>query len=119
MVQKATFGRRGVQPSAPVRGPARPDPVNPQIEAFAASLREAEPSDAAEFARWRRRRLPHSVLLVVVGFALMAAGAACFVLHAPWWLSLGLEAAGLAGNAWLRRERRSQASAIAAWSPDE
>jgi hypothetical protein len=57
-------------------------------------------------------------LVILVGLVLMAPGLVCFASQAPWWLSLGLEAAGLIANGWLRQERRRQAAAIAAWAPE-
>jgi len=121
MAEQATFGRRKVvspPPPPPARKPVQPEASSPQLEAFAASVRAARASDAAEFAEWRREQLPRRLLVVLVGLALLAPGLICIVIQAPWWLSLGLEAAGLAANAWLRYERRRQASAIAAWEPD-
>jgi hypothetical protein len=88
------------------------------MDAFAASIRDADGSDVAEFARWRRSQVPRRLLIILVGLALLAPGLVCVALQAPWWVSLGLEAAGLAANGWLRRERRRQASAIAAWAPE-
>ena len=118
MAEQATFGRRSVRSPGPARAPRRPEPSSPELEAFAASLRDAHTSDVAEFARWRRRQFPRRLLMIVVRLSLLAPGLACFLAQAPWWVSLGLEAAGLAANGWLRRERRRQASAIAAWTPD-
>jgi hypothetical protein len=88
------------------------------LDAFAASVRNAEASDVAEFARWRSEQFPRTLLMILVRFALLTPGLVCFVVQAPLWVSLGLEAAGIAANGWLRRERRRQASAIAAWTPD-
>ena len=129
MTQQVTFGRRGVRPpapepapapaSAPAREPVRVEPSSPELEAFAASIRQARASDVAEFAQWRRDQRPRRVLIIVLRFALLTPGLVCFLFQAPWWISLGLEAAGLAANGWLRRERRRQASAIAGWSPDQ
>lgn len=120
MAQQVTFGRKGVRSPAPAPAgaPGRVEPSNPELEAFAASIKDGKPSDAAEFAHWRRRQFPRRLLIVLVGLALMTPGLACFVVQTPWQVSLGLEAAGLAANGWLRRERRRQASAIAAWAPD-
>jgi hypothetical protein len=92
--------------------------LSPELEAFAASIQAAKPNETAEFARWRRRRLPSRLLVVLVGVVLMAPGLVSFVIQAPWWLSLGLETAGLIANGWLRQERRRQAAAIAAWAPE-
>jgi hypothetical protein len=118
MAEQATFGRRSVRAPAPARTPGRPEPSNPELEAFAASVRDGQASDVAEFARWRREQFPRTLLMILVRFALLAPGLACFAFHAPLWVSLGLEVAGLVANGWLRRERRRQASAIAAWTPD-
>ncbi|MGZ3371220.1 MAG: hypothetical protein ACXWK1_19905 [Caulobacteraceae bacterium] len=121
MAQQVTFGRRGVRSPtpapSPIRTPDRPEPSSPELEAFAASIKDAELSDAAEFARWRRQQYPRRLLIILVGLALLAPGLVCFVVQAPLWVSLGLEAAGLFANGWLRQERRRQASAIAAWTP--
>ena len=118
MAEQVTFGRRGVSPPAPARTPPRPEPSSPELEAFAASIRDAKLSDAAEFARWRRKQLPRRLLMILVRLALIAPGLVCFAVHAPWWVSAGLEVAGVAANAWVRGERRRQVSAIAAWAPD-
>jgi hypothetical protein len=118
MAQQPTFGRRGVGSPALARAPVRPEPSSPELDAFAASVRGAGASDAAEFARWRRDQAPRRLLVVVVGLALLTPGLVCVVAQAPWWVSLSLEAAGLTANGWLRRERRRQASAIVAWTPD-
>ena len=119
MAQQVTFGRRGVRSLAPARAGGRPEPLNPELEAFAASIRAAQPSDIDEFARWRRHQFSSRLLIVLLGLALMAPGLVCLIVQAPWWISLSLEAAGLVANGWLRRERRRQASAIAAWTPDD
>ena len=124
MAEQVTFGRRGVRPPAPAPAPAlartrqRPEPSSPELEAFAASIRDAQLSDAAEFARWRRRQLPRRLLMILVRLALIAPGLLCFAVHAPWWVSSGLEVAGVAANAWVRGERKRQVSAIAAWTPE-
>jgi hypothetical protein len=120
MAEPVTFGRRKALPSAPVpaQTPGRPELPSPDLEAFAASIRNAQGSDVEAFARWRREQAPRRLLMLLARFALLTPGLLCFALHAPWWVSTGLEAAGLAANAWLRRERRRQASAIAAWTPE-
>lgn len=118
MEQQVTFGRKGVRSPEPARGPDGPEPSSPDLEAFAASIRDTQLSDAAEFARWRRQQAPRRLLMFLIGLVLMAPGLVCFAVQAPWWVSLSLEAAGLVANGWLRGERRRQASTIAAWAPD-
>jgi hypothetical protein len=118
MPEQVTFGRRAGLPPAPARPQRQPEPSSPELEAFAASIRDEEGGDVAEFARWRRDQAPRRLLLILVRFALLTPGLVCFVAHAPLWVSLGLEAAGIAANGWLRRERRRQASEIAAWAPE-
>ena len=119
MAEQVTFGRRGVlTPSPAARAPDQLEAWSPQLEAFVASLKDAAPSEAAEFARWRQQQLPNRLLVFVLGVALLAPGLICFLFHAPWWISLGAEATGFAANAWLRHERRRSAAAIAAWAPD-
>jgi hypothetical protein len=104
---------------AAARTPDRLEAWSPQLEAFVASLKDAEPSEAAEFARWRRRQFPRRLLIILLSLALLAPGVVCFAVQAPLWVSLTVEAAGLAANAWLRRERRRTASAIAAWGTEK
>lgn len=116
--EQVTFGRRRGPAPAPPRVAARSEPPSPELEAFAASIRAAGASDVDQFARWRRDRFPRTLLMVALRFALLTPGLIGFAVQAPWWLSLSLEGAGLAANVWLRRERRRQASAIAAWTPD-
>ena len=120
MAEQVIFGRRGARPPEPppARVAAPPGPSSPELEAFAASIRDARLSDAAEFARWRRRQLPRRLLMILVRLALVAPGLLCFAVHAPWWISSGLEVAGVAANAWVRGERRRQVSAIAGWEPE-
>jgi len=120
MAEPVTFGRRKVPPppATPVRGAVPPQASSADLEAFAASIRASKASDVEEFARWRREQTPRRLLMLLARFALLAPGLICFALHAPWWVSTSLEVAGLAANAWLRRERRRQASAIAAWTPE-
>ncbi len=122
MAEQVTFGRRGGRPALPEPAlagtPVRPEPSSPELEAFAASVRDARLSDAAEFARWRRQQLPRRVLMILARLALIAPGMLCFAVHAPWWISSGLEVAGVAANAWVRGERKRQVSAIAGWEPE-
>jgi hypothetical protein len=117
VAQPATFGRRGLPPKASSQAPGRLEPLSPELEAFAASLKDAEFSDTKEFARWRRNQLPRRLLMILVRVAFMAPGLICFADQAPWWVSSGFEVAGLFANGWLVRERRRQTSAIAAWTP--
>jgi len=122
MAEQQTFGqRRAPQPSQGAMRPARPIPVaepdSPELEAFRASLKDLRPGQDAEFAQWRRAQSPRRLLLFLVGAAFLAPGAICFALQAPWWVSLGLELAGFAANAWRRRERQRLSQDIAAWTP--
>lgn len=122
MAEQKTFGRRRAPQSAPApMRPARPiavgNPDSPELQAFRASLKDLRPGQDAEFAEWRRAQSPRRLLVFLVGLAFLAPGAVCFAFHAPWQVSLGLELAGLAANAWRRRERARLARDIAAWTP--
>ena len=124
MAEQRTFGRRRApQPDTAWPRPPVPrpipvaDPDSPQLQAFRASLKAVRPGQDAEFAQWTRAQRPQRLLVFLVGLAFLAPGAVCFALQAPWWVSLSLELAGLAANAWRRRERQRLARDIAAWTP--
>jgi hypothetical protein len=126
MAEQVTFGRRRPNPQeaapapapAPAPAQAQPETSSADLEAFAASIRNARASDVDEFVQWRRDQLPRRTLMILVSLALLAPGIICFAVQAPWWVSMSLEVAGLAANVWLRRARRSQAAAIAEWTPE-
>jgi hypothetical protein len=127
MAPSQSFGRRGLSSDAPPRKPTvEPDPLievpNPQLEAFRASLKGAAPpvglGEDQAFEAWMRQQRPRRLLLIGVRIAFLAPGAACFALHAPWWVSLTLEGAGLFANGWIKSERVRQVQAIARWSAD-
>jgi hypothetical protein len=92
------------------------------LEAFRASLR-ASPADASltedqAFDAWLRGQRMRRWRLVGVRLAFLAPGLVCLVLQTPWHISLGLEAAGVLANRWVKVERKRQASEITAWSAD-
>jgi hypothetical protein len=124
MAEQVTFGRKNVRPPEPAPAPepastqVQPEASNPELEAFAASIRDSKASDVEAFAEWRREQAPRRLLMLLLRFALLTPGLVCFAFHAPLWLSIGLEVAGVAANAWMRGERRRQASAIAAWEAE-
>jgi hypothetical protein len=120
-----TFGRRGLSSAPPPRAPAGPRPIaseppNPRLEAFRASLKgrpaAEELSEDQAFEQWLRARRPRLWLLIGVRLAFLAPGLLCFAFHAPWWVSLTIEGAGLFANGWIKTERARQAQAIARWS---
>jgi hypothetical protein len=117
MAEQATFGRRALSARVSARDPYDVDHLSPEAEAFLATLNDRPPEARADFANWRRAQRPRRLLVVLVGAAFMAPGLFCFLFQAPWWLSIGLSLAGVGVNGWLRRERQSQAKAIAGWTP--
>ncbi len=118
MAQPQTFGRRRARPQAPTRPPLAPhEGEEARLEAFRASLKDAPPAgEDHAFQAWLHEQRPRRWLLIVVRLAFLAPGLLCFVLHAPGWVSLALEGAGLFANAWIRTERKKQTAQIAGWS---
>lgn len=117
MAQQATFGRRAVSAPVHARNAYDVEHLSPEAEAFLATLNQ-RPADARDdFADWRRAQRPRRLIVIAVGAAFMSPGLFCFLFQAPWWLSIGLSLAGVGVNGWLRRERQSQAKAIAGWTP--
>ena len=122
MVEPNTFGRRAA-PQLRAKLPASPhpstttpaaDPITPEAEAFRATLAASRlPSSA--FDDWRRSQLGRQALTTAVALAFLSPGLLCFAFNAPLELSIGLELAGFAVNAWLRRERRRRRAEILAW----
>lgn len=124
MAEHRTFGRRRApQPYTAWARPPQPRPIpvtepdSPELRAFRASLKTPNPGQDAEFVQWRRAQGPQRLLVILVGVVFLAPGAICFAFQAPWWVSLSLELAGLAANAWRRRERRRLAREVTAWTP--
>ncbi len=115
MPQQATFGRRAA-PAKPAYGADR---LSPQAEAFRAALSEGQGGDLDEFGQWRRSQRPRRRFVIALGLVFMTPGLLCFLLNASLPVSIGMSLAGLAVNAWLRRERQRQAKDIAQWAPPE
>ena len=119
MAGETTFGRRqagAATPPAPTAARSAPasDDLSPAAEAFRSALR-ASGAESNDFSAWMRRQRSSQVMAWVLGLALLAPGGLCFLIDLPWPVSTGLEALGLVGNWWLRRERRRRLRAIAAW----
>jgi len=115
MAESVAFGRRT---TPPVRKPPHPKDagLSPQAEAFRARLGEGEPP-GEDFAAWRRSQAGRTATAWLLGLALLFPGVVCFALDAPTPLAILVEAAGIGGNWWLRRERRRRLKAIANWEP--
>ncbi len=121
MAQTSTFGRRGgAGPSANLaRGIGRDAGLSPEAEAFRASLRSADTTQNPDFADWSRTQRPRRAAIFVARIALLMPGVICFAFHAPWYVSIGVQLAGVAANALLRTERRRYLQDVADWKPSD
>lgn len=122
MPQTATFGRRQPRTAPPAAAPARklePKAAPPQLsaaaEAFRAELAAERKSPANDFDAWRRSRRWRQLLIWAATVVSFAPGVATFVMDAPLPVSIGLEAAAMAANVWVRRERARRRREILAW----
>ncbi len=95
--------------------PLDADALSPQAEAFRKTLKSSATAGQSEFADWRRSQQGRRIVLWLASIALLAPGVISFIVDMPFSLSLGLEALGIAGNWWLRRERRRRLREIATW----
>ena len=116
VTQPTAFGRRSASAAPALRpSPAVGVALSPEAEAFVAELKAAPPHQAEDFAAWRRASRAQRLLIWGLGAVLLAPGLLCFLLQLPREISGGLELAGMAGNVWLRYDRRRRIKAIAAW----
>jgi hypothetical protein len=115
MAADESFGRRrGHEPIQAGAGYVAAG-LSPEAEAFRATMTSGPTDGAPDFADWRRAQQPRRLFAWLLTFALLSPGLLCFLFQAPLSISIGLEGAGLAINAWLRRERRRHLAAIARW----
>ena len=119
MPEPTTFGRK-----APASLPTAPEPsgaqaqvraLSAEAEAFRKTLKSGGSASKSDFAHWRRSQLGRRVIFWIASILLLTPGVISFVVDMPFSLSLGLEVLGLAGNWWLRRERKRHLKEIAAW----
>jgi hypothetical protein len=119
MTATQTFGRRRAPAPPPRSGPASPLPavggLSPKAEAFLAELAAERTAEGADFASWRRGERGRRMAGWAVSLISFAPGLVSLAIDAPLWLSLGLEAAAVFGNIWLRRERWRRMREIVAW----
>ena len=92
-----------------------PAPLSPRVEAFRAQFASTEPAPSNTFAGWRKAQRAGVLMSWTLTLVFLSPGLLCFLLQAPLGLSIGIEALGLAINAWLRRNRRQRLSAIVDW----
>ncbi len=115
MPEPTTFGRK---PAASLAKPSQPrdaHALSPDAEAFRETLKSAPTAGQSDFADWRRTQQGRRAVFWLASLALLAPGMISFVVDMPVSLSLGLGVLGIAGNGWLRRERKRYLKDIAAW----
>ncbi|HEY3890192.1 MAG TPA: hypothetical protein VGL73_16570 [Caulobacteraceae bacterium] len=115
MPEPTTFGRKPAPGLAKPPDPPDAHALSPQAEAFRKTLKSDRTADPSDFAHWRRTQQGRRAVFWIASIALLAPGVISFVVDMPFSLSLGLEVLGIAGNWWLRRERKRHLKEIAAW----
>jgi hypothetical protein len=114
--EPTTFGRK-----APATTPAKPpertgaNALSSQAEAFRKSLKTDGTAGQPDFADWRRSQKGRRAVFWIASILLLTPGVISFVVDMPLEVSGGLEVLGIAGNWWLRRERKRHLKEIAAW----
>ena len=119
MPEPTTFGRKAPASVPKAAEPPRAQPnvqaLSAEAEALRKTLQSGDGVGKSDFAQWRRSQLGRRVIFWVASILLLAPGVISFLVDMPFSLSLGLEVLGLAGNWWLRRERKRHLKEIAAW----
>ncbi len=119
MREPTRFGRKAPaslpKTPAPAVARAQLQALSAEAEAFRKTLKSGDPAAKSDFAHWRRSQLGRRVIFWIASILLLAPGVISFVVDMPFSLSAGLEVLGLAGNWWLRRERRRHLKEIATW----
>ncbi|HZC15801.1 MAG TPA: hypothetical protein VE309_03485 [Caulobacteraceae bacterium] len=127
MPEPTTFGRRPAacpptpRDAGPTQGlgkasePSDAKALSAEAEAFRRSLKSDPQSGPPDFAHWRRSQTGRRVIFWIASAALLAPGVISFVIDMPLNLSGGLGILGIAGNWWLRRERKRHLNEIASW----
>ena len=109
------FGRKPAPSLAKPPEPPDTHGLSPQAEAFRKTLTSDGTAGASDFAHWRRTQQGRRVVFWGASILLLAPGLISFIFDMPLSLSLGLEVLGIAGNWWLRRERKRHLKEIATW----
>jgi hypothetical protein len=114
--EPTTFGRKPAAPAAqPPLERTDPNALSVQAEAFRKSLKSGATAGQSDFADWRRSQQGRRAIFWIASIAMLVPGVISFVVDMPFSLSLGLEVLGIAGNWWLRRERKRHLKEIATW----
>jgi hypothetical protein len=113
--EPTTFGRKPAPSPPKASEPAAAPGLSAQAEAFRKTLKSEGSTGQSDFADWRRTQKGRRAVFWIASIALLAPGVISFIVDMPFSLSLGLEVLGIAGNWWLRRERRRHLKEIATW----
>jgi hypothetical protein len=113
--EPTTFGRKPAPSLAKPPAPLEAHGLSPQAEAFRKTLKSDGTAAPSDFAHWRRTQQGRRVVFWIASILLLAPGVISFIVDMPFSLSLGLEVLGIAGNWWLRRERKRHLKEIATW----
>ena len=119
MAHERVFGRRSPTHAAALRSPTDVGPLSPVAEYVRAAPEAQDYSATSDFADWRRAQRGRWLAAWAVGLLFISPGLLCFLVHAPLGLSVAMEVAGVAANAWVRRERKRRLQEIVQWEPSD
>lgn len=119
MAHERVFGRRGSTQAAVRRSSVEIGALSPVADYVSVLPEAPQRSATADFADWRRAQRSRWLAAWALGLLFVSPGLVCFLVHAPLGLSLAMEVAGVAANAWVRRERRRRLQAIVQWDPSD
>jgi len=119
LAHENVFGRRGSANGPPLHPPTKVETSRPAAEYVRSAPDKQDRSTTSDFADWRRGQRGRWLAAWALGLLFVSPGLLCFLFQAPLGLSVVMEVAGVAANAWVRRERRRRLQEIVQWDPSD